>query len=449
MKIIFDNDATVVDYRRFIEKYAIPYFKKKYAMEVVHEDELELEDIFDCKNVLKSKGYSEEEAEQQTKTIINRFWVSFRYIKYTSPNLFFINAASVLRELKKNGHRIEIHTSRLKATDKGLIGRIARVLMYLQYWLNGCFVRTSDFYFYKNDTLKIAGIQKSFPDVVFEDKGEIIERLVENKIKCLCVAGKHNQSLIENEYIKKLYSYKKDMFTDAVSKLIGKRKWNLHNDIAKSNKIYRRILKLRHFVKLYYNPIILNEERLKKLENRSVIYVSNHRSTLDPIIITAIVNEPIRYAALKRFFDAEDSIFNNSKKKLLCKITAKCFKMLRFFPIERIYDNVNANNNKAIKDMAEYALIKGKVGIFPEGTTLKDPEKDFNTFNDSFIRLAMLTKAVIQPIGIYWYKEKGKRRPIVNFGEIIEPRENNVNNTFDKFMVCQKEMLAENKLDYI
>lgn len=52
MKIIFDNDATVVDYRRFVDKYATPYFKKKYSMDVVYEDKLEIEEIYDCKNVL-------------------------------------------------------------------------------------------------------------------------------------------------------------------------------------------------------------------------------------------------------------------------------------------------------------------------------------------------------------------------------------------------------------
>ena len=52
MKIILDNDATVVDYRRFIDKFAIPYFNKRYHMDVAYEDELELEDIFDCKFVV-------------------------------------------------------------------------------------------------------------------------------------------------------------------------------------------------------------------------------------------------------------------------------------------------------------------------------------------------------------------------------------------------------------
>lgn len=39
-----DNDATVVNYRKFVDKYAIPYFKNKYNMDVIYEDEMKLED---------------------------------------------------------------------------------------------------------------------------------------------------------------------------------------------------------------------------------------------------------------------------------------------------------------------------------------------------------------------------------------------------------------------
>ena len=128
-----------------------------------------------------------------------------------------------------------------------------------------------------------------------------------------------------------------------------------------------------------------------------------------------------------------------------CKLTASVFKKLRYFPIERIQDNDNANNIKSIKDMIEYANIRGKVGIFPEGTTLKNHEKDFNVFNDSFIKLAALTNSVIQPISIYWFEYKGKKRSVVNFGEVIEVRKDNMNNAFSAFMKCQKELLEENR----
>lgn len=131
MEIILDNDATVVDYRRFIDKFAIPYFKKKYNMNVAYEDKLELEDIFDCKNMLIRREYSEEDAEKQVNNILDKFWISPRYILYSVPWMFFPKAAKTLRILKKQGHHIEIHTSKMKASESNLIGRITRFLMYL------------------------------------------------------------------------------------------------------------------------------------------------------------------------------------------------------------------------------------------------------------------------------------------------------------------------------
>lgn len=49
MKIIFDNDATVTEYEKFIDKYAIPFFRKRYGLSVVNPNALELEDIFELK----------------------------------------------------------------------------------------------------------------------------------------------------------------------------------------------------------------------------------------------------------------------------------------------------------------------------------------------------------------------------------------------------------------
>lgn len=63
MKIVLDNDACVVDYNRFIDKHAVSYFKKKYNMDVAYKEKLELEDIFDIKNVLLERGYASERNE--------------------------------------------------------------------------------------------------------------------------------------------------------------------------------------------------------------------------------------------------------------------------------------------------------------------------------------------------------------------------------------------------
>lgn len=445
MKIILDNDATVVDYRRFVDKHAVPYFKKKYNMNVIHEDKLELEDIFDVRNVLIRRGYSNEDADKQVRRIIDKFWINLRYIAYSSPFMFFPKAARTLRILKKQGHHIEIHTSRMKSKDLNLVGKITRLLMYLQYWGNGCFISCRNFKFYENDDLKTRGIINAFPDMVFEDKPQIIEKLQEHGLKCLCVAGKHNHMVIENRNLKILNSYEYGVVDGTIGMLLGKKKWELYKDIAKSDIAYRKVLRHRHIVRGWFQPIILNEHRLKKMGNRGVVYVSNHRRTLDPIVITAIINEPIRYAALKRFFDAQDSIFSNNKNFFLCRFTASVFKSLRFFPIERVSDYDDANNIQSIKNMVEYANIKGKIGIFPEGTTLKNPEKDFNEFNDAFVKLAALTGSVIQPITVYWFEHEGKRKCVINFGNIIEVQKDDMHKAYTDFIQCQKGLLSENK----
>ncbi|MGN0431104.1 MAG: lysophospholipid acyltransferase family protein [Lachnospiraceae bacterium] len=445
MKIIFDNDATVVDYRRFIDKHAIPYFKKKYNMNVVYEDKLELEDIFDCKNVLIRRGYSEEGSDKQVKSILDKFWINPRYILYSVPWMFFPKAAKTLRILKKQGHHVEIHTAKMKASESNFIGRITRVLMYLQYWGNGIFIPCRNFIFYKNDEMKAVGVINSSPEIVFEDKLQIIKSLSEKGLKSICVLGKHNKSIHEDSNVRILSSFKYSEVEEVISKLLGKRKWKLCCDFAKSDIFYRKILKLRHIIKWVFRPIILNKGRLKKIDNRGIIYASNHRSTLDPIIITTVVNEPIRYAALKRFFDAEDSIFNNSKNPILCKITSRLFQKLRYFPIERICDNESANNTKSLKDMAEYANIKGKIGIFPEGTTLKNKENDFNKFENSFIKLAVSTNSMIQPISIFWFEHKGKKKCIINFGELINTEHKSISEIEDIFLECQINLLREDR----
>ena len=302
MKIIFDHDATVVDYRRFIDKYAIPYFKNKYNMDVVHEDKLELEDIFDCKNVLTKRGYSDEAAEKCMKDMRDRFWVSYRYLVYSVPWMFFTKAAKTLRILKKQGHHIEIHTSKIKASELNLIGRVTRFLMYLQYWGNGIFIPCRNFNFYKNDERKTIGIMSSSPDIVFEDKSQIVEELAKYGLKCVCVAGKHNQDIKENKNIRLLDNYNYAAVEKIIGDLLGTKKWKLYLEIAKSDIVYKRLLKFKFIVRWLYRPIVLNADKIERADKTGVIYVSNHRRTLDPFIITPIINEPIRYAALKRFF---------------------------------------------------------------------------------------------------------------------------------------------------
>ena len=84
MKIILDNDGTVTDFNRFINKHAIGYFKEKYNMKIVNEDALEIQDIFDMKNsFMKKYSCSEIEATKMMKEAVNKFWVSLKFLDFT------------------------------------------------------------------------------------------------------------------------------------------------------------------------------------------------------------------------------------------------------------------------------------------------------------------------------------------------------------------------------
>ena len=122
---------------------------------------------------------------------------------------------------------------------------------------------------------------------------------------------------------------------------------------------------------------------------------------------------PIHWVALKRFFTGEDSIFNNSKNWFLCQITKIMFVKMGCIPVDRDIADFNAYR------MIDRCLKEGSnVGIFPEGTTNKEPEKTrILEVRSGMASFARRHCCWVQPIAILW-KEIGKHRQIiVNFRE--------------------------------
>ena len=165
--------------------------------------------------------------------------------------------------------------------------------------------------------------------------------------------------------------------------------------------------------------------------------------TVDPLVIEYIIKTNVHWVALKRFFLGKDSIFNNSKNALLCKITKELFRKLEFFPVERKQDNEKCNNIQSLKNMSLFLQNGYSVGIFPEGTTRKYHNEFFGNFDPLFVKLAKRNNAVIQPILICWTDGK-HRRPIVNFGNIIKTDSQDVEDIFDQYMKIQKDLFSEN-----
>lgn len=446
MKIILDTDGTLTDFNEWVLENAIPYFKKNYGFEVVYPNELEIEDILAIKETLiVKKGYSEELAEKEMKEILDKFWISLQFVNFSLLSKFRNGVSEIINDFIKNGHDVEVYTSRAKTTKNDIVGKIARKFTIWQYHINGIHLSKDKFHFFSNDDEKIKGIIAGKPQIVFDDKPKIINILNENNIKTICVSGTHNQDLEPTKQVEIITEFEKQDLKSKMDKLLNK-KLDFYVREANSNKFYKKIRMSIPLILKTFNPIILNSENLVKTNDEPVIYAPNHRSTVDPLIVNAIIDEYIHWVALKRFFTGEDSIFNNSKNKILCDLTAKCFKNLGYFPIERISDNPNANNFDSLKDMNNFLKIKSKIGIFPEGTTRRPDGSDFGDFDKAFLTLASKTDAVVQPITLLWIKELNlKYKMIINFGKAFKVENKRVEEAFNKYMKIQKECLLENK----
>lgn len=446
MKFIFDTDGTVTDFNEFLEENAYSYFIENYDMTIVNKNALELEDIFDMENFfIEKNNCTKEEAMIKTKEVLDKYWISFNFVKFSLLHKFRENVNEFINEQLKLGFDVEIHTSRSKTTDKSFVGKIARDFTIQQYLINGIKLPKEKFNFYKNDEEKIAGIIQSKPTVVFEDKPSIIEALTNNGIKVICIKGNHNDLVEENENIKVCGIYKN--MTENVKDLVGEEIYDIYKLLSKSEKSFSKYNKIFSLaIKNYFHPEVLNLEKLIKNPDAGVIYAPNHVSTLDPFAINYYINDIVHWTVLARFMRGEDSIFNNSKNPMLCHLTKVMFENFGFFPVERTSDCENVDNSESLKNMKNTLVVGNKLGIFPEGTTRKKEGEDFGEFKKSFYYLANKTGAYIQPITISWYMKNDKKTPLVNFSEAYKVDNMSVEEAMKKYLENQKENLIENKL---
>lgn len=443
MKMVFDLDGTLTDFNSFIMKNALPFFKNKYKLEVINKDALEIEDIFDIRNqLLKNNAISTEEAICQEKKMIKSFWFSVFFLKFSLGSRLRSGVKQYIKRLLKDGDCVEIHTSRAMTCKKNLAGRFAKMCTLMQLVLNGIPIHKVSCCFYENDEAKVNSIIEIKPDIVYDDKPEIIKELVLNDISCVCVKGTHNKDVIDSNCVKVIEDFSNSDLEDIVECLIGKKKYGYLKREAYAEKTWIKLSKIYPFVILYFRPVVLNKSNLIDGVKESVIYASNHQSTLDPLVITPIVNKSMHYVVLKRFMDGLDSIFNNNKNIVLRKFTANLFQELDLIPIERKQDNPNASNYKALNDLNGFLSIKSRIGIFPEGTTRKENGDFWGTFDDTFIRLAQKHDSWIQPITIVW-KGTSKKIPIVNFGEAFKASNMTVEEAMQKYMRIQEQSYRE------
>jgi 1-acyl-sn-glycerol-3-phosphate acyltransferase len=447
MKISFDTDGTMTDYSEFVFTVARKYFNKKHAMSIVNPKALEIEDVFDIKNTLIGRGISETSAIKETQYIMERFWISHRFVRFTLLMRFRKGISRYIRDLRRQGHYVSVDSSRSKTVAKGALGVIVRSFTLVQYAINGCRFRRKEISFYENDIEKTKGIEAKGADILFDDKPEVIIA-ASGFANVVCVNAPYNACFQFPDNVIRINGFENGEPEEAVRKLVGEKKYTYMLREAKAKSTYNLLIKTFAPVVLKkFRPILFNTANILDT-TEPVIYAPNHRSTLDPFIILAVLKKPIFWAALLRFFTGEDSIFNNSKNPILCKITSIVFRKLEFFPIDRKSDNPNAQNYQAIKDMNGFLNIGCSIGIFGEGTTLKEPEtKDFNRFDTSFLLLAKRSNAWVQPVTTLWIKGlKIKQKVMLNFGEAFRIGNLSIKEAMSKFLYIQKQSLNEMKI---
>jgi len=443
MKISVDTDGTKTDFSKFIRSYE-KYFIKNHNMPIVNHRGLEVEEVYDIENTLISRGYTADEAANETKRIVKKFWVSApRFINFSLLSRFRDGVTKRLNELKRQGHELEIDTARDKTTETNIVGKVARNFTLCQYALNGLFLQRKRISFYANDDEKIEGIKRKGSKLVFDDKPYVIEK-VSKFTKVICVNNPHNENKQFNENVFRIDNFSKIEIETSLKALFGERDYEYILRNANAEKFFQS---LKPFLKPLFlrtfNPILLNEQNI--IRDGSVIYAPNHRSTLDPLAVITALEEPIHWVALKRFFTGNDSIFNNSKNPILCKLTSYVFKKMELIPIERKMDNENADNIQSFEDINGFLRIGGRIGIFPEGTTLKKPyTTDFGHFRSSFLTVAEENNSHIQPITIYWIKNLGlKEKVIINFGKAFKVENMSIEEGMEHYSKIQQENMKE------
>ncbi len=163
----------------------------------------------------------------------------------------------------------------------------------------------------------------------------------------------------------------------------GKR-YQKDNTCATPEERYEKIKKfLKHF--LYWKNIKIEIEGDNKIENKTMLFIANHKSNIDPLIILKVVlDQKIPYLTFV------------AKKELMGTKIENVMSLIDVIFLDR------NNLREAVKSVNQQVdtIVKEKrsVCIFPEGTRIFDNK--FGEFKPGSLEAAYQTYASIQPVVI-------------------------------------------------
>ena len=142
---------------------------------------------------------------------------------------------------------------------------------------------------------------------------------------------------------------------------------------------YFTVKKIVGFIaKHIYRIEVVGEENIPK-DNKRLIVCGNHKSNLDPVAISAVFDRQIFWMAKKELF--QNKLFGGFLDKLGA------------FPIDR-----EGNDLSAIKKSLKILKDENVLGIFPEGTRVK--EVDYTRIKSGIALIAQKTNSEVLPVFI-------------------------------------------------
>lgn len=165
------------------------------------------------------------------------------------------------------------------------------------------------------------------------------------------------------------------------------KKYARHPEKYPREERYNRLRKLTLAIfKCFRVKLIVEGKEYLENNNEKVLYVSNHLSEADPLVLIALSEKPISFVA--------------KKESLKMPFVGTTVKILEGIPIDR--HNL-MNQLSEIKKIVNYIKqVDGpNIVIFPEGTRNKKPEKPCLEFKGGSIKMGYMAKVPIVPISMY------------------------------------------------
>lgn len=170
--------------------------------------------------------------------------------------------------------------------------------------------------------------------------------------------------------------------------------------------------------RMLYRPIYINKEEIPK-EGR-VILAGNHITNLDCIAVASATKRTVHYLGKIELFKAS-------------KLHAWFFQSVGVIAVDRS----KKKNHQAMEE-AEQVLNQNRViGIFPEGTTLKE-KGELLPFKLGAVALAQHTNSKIIPFVIRDSYHLFKKGLIIRFGQAMDVSEDTLEEANEKL---RKEVL--------